>query len=61
MAIVEIRKLGSALARQTGEEETVTVHQLFQQLSVSLMRGNAALFNNRCPPNSETGGDEVRW
>ena len=60
-AIVEIRKLGSALARQTGEDETVTVHQLFQQLSVSLMRGNAALFNNRCPPNSETGGDEVRW
>ena len=54
-AVEQIKKLGSALARQTGEEESVTVYQLFQRLSVSLMRGNAALFNNRSP--SEAGGD----
>ena len=60
-AIAEIKKLGSVLARQSGENETVTVQQLFQQLSVSLMRGNAALFNNRCPPDNEVRGDDVRW
>lgn len=60
-AIAEVQKLGSSLARQNGDEETTVVQQLFQQLSVSLMRGNAALFNNRCPPDSETGGEDVRW
>ena len=50
-AIVQVTKLGSALARQNGDEEGVTVQRLFQQLSVALMRGNAALLNNRCPAN----------
>ena len=54
-AVEQIQKLGSALARQTVEEETTTTQQLFQRLSVSLMRGNAALFNNRSP--SDAGGD----
>ena len=54
-AVEQIEKLGSALARQTGEDETTTIQQLFQKLSVSLMRGNAALFNNRSPSNA--GGD----
>ena len=49
--IVQVTKLGSALARQNGDEEGVTVQRLFQQLSVALMRGNAALLNNRCPAN----------
>ena len=60
-AIAEVQKLGSSLARQNGEEEATVVQQLFQQLSVSLMRGNAALFNNRCPPDSESREDDVRW
>ena len=34
----------------TYEEESVEVTRLFQKLSVALMRGNAALFNNRVPP-----------
>ena len=54
-AVEQIQKLGSALARQTVEEETATNQQLFQKLSVSLMRGNVALFNNRSP--SDAGGD----
>ena len=53
--------MGSSLARQNGEEEATVVQQLFQQLSVSLMRGNAALFNNRCPPDSESRENDVRW
>ena len=37
----ELRKLGlgSALARQTGQEEAVTISHLFQKLSVLLMKG----------------------
>ena len=57
----QVKNLGSSLARQNGDEEAVVVQQLFQQLSVSLMRGNAALFNNRCPPDSDNRDDDVRW
>ena len=60
-AIIEIKRLGSALARHTGEEEATTTSRLFQRLSISLMRGNAALFNNRCPPEQSTHGDSVDW
>ena len=48
-AIVQIRKLGSAQARQTGQEESVAIGHLFQRLSVLLVKGNAALFLNRIP------------
>ena len=48
-AITEVKKLGSAKARQNGEEESVEISRLFQKLSVALMRGNCALFNNRVP------------
>ena len=54
-AVREVKKLASAKARHTGEEESVEVTRLFQKLSVALMRGNAALFNNRVPSN----GDET--
>ena len=48
-AVAEVKKLGSAKARHLGMEESTTIQQLFQKLSVCLMRGNAALFNNRIP------------
>ena len=57
----EVKKLGSALARHTGEEEGTTTSRLFQRLSICLMRGNAALFNNRCPPEQSVAGDEIEW
>ena len=53
-AINEIKKLGSAKARHNGEEESVEVQRLFQKLSVALMRGNCALFNNRVASSSDT-------
>ena len=56
-----IKKLGSMLARHTGEEESSTTQKLFQRLSISLMRGNAALFNNRSPPDQVQLGDELTW
>ena len=60
-AIAEVNKLGSALARHTGEEESISISRLFQRLSVCLMRGNAALFNNRCPPDQLVASNELEW
>ena len=55
-AVAQVKKLGSAKARHTGEEESQEISRLFQRLSIALMRGNAALFNNRVP--SQQGDDE---
>ena len=60
-AIAELKKLGSALARQTGEEESTSIQRLFQRLSISLVKGNAALFNNRSPSEPIPMGDELTW
>ena len=60
-AVAEVKRLGSALARHTGEEESTTICRLFQKLSVCLMRGNAALFNNRSPAELAALGDEIVW
>ena len=60
-AIAEVKRLGSALARHTGEEEGITIARLFQKLLVCLMRGNAALFNNRSPPDHSVPRDEIVW
>ena len=60
-AVSEIKKLGSSLARHTGEEEiTITLH-LFQQLSIALVKGNAALFNNRKPSDTSQGDEGFGW
>ena len=47
VAEAEVRKLGSALGRHTGQEEGEATSQLFQRLSILLMKGNSALFLNR--------------
>ena len=60
-AIAEVKKLGSSLARHTGEEESVTINHLFQRLSIDLMRGNAALFNNRNPGDEGAGDEGLGW
>ena len=60
-AILEIKKLGSALARHTGEEEITTTRPLFQQLSIALVKGNAALMNNRNPSDGAQGDEGLGW
>ena len=60
-AVGEIKKLGSALARHTGEEETTVTLHLFQQLSIALVKGNAALLNNRKPCDSSEGDEGLGW
>ena len=60
-AIAEIKKLGSSLARHTGEEETTTTKHLFQQLSLALVKENAALLNNRNPDGAVEGDEGIGW
>ena len=60
-AIAEIKKLGSALALHTGEDESITVSHLFQQLSIALMKGNASLLNNRNPGSGSEGDEGLGW
>ena len=45
----QIKRLGAALARHTGQEEAEKTRHLFQRLAVLLAKGNAALFLNRLP------------
>ena len=45
----ELRKLGGALARHTGQLEGEAISHLFQRLSILLVKGNAALVINRIP------------
>jgi hypothetical protein len=45
----EVNKLGGALAIHTGYQESVAVSHLFQRLSILMMKGDAALINNRTP------------
>ena len=61
MAISKVKKLGSALARHTGEEETTTIRHLFQQLSIGLAKGNVTLFNNRIPSDTMQGDEGFGW
>ena len=60
VAVEQVKKLGSALSRQTGQEEGEAKRHLFQRLSLHLMRGNAALLVNRSPDISspEVEGSE---
>ena len=60
-ALVEVKKLGSCLARHTGEDEVVTITHLFQQLSIALQKGNAALLNNRNPGSVQNGDEAIGW
>ena len=60
-AILEVKKLGSLLARHTGEDESTTTKHLFQQLSIALQKGNAALLNNRNPGSAQGGDEAMGW
>lgn len=48
-AVRQVDKLAAALARHSGEDERVTARHLWQRLSVTLQKGNAALLNGRKP------------
>ena len=45
----EVRRMGSALSRHTGGEESEVIRHLVQRVSVSLIKVNANLLLNRSP------------
>ena len=45
----EVRKLGAALSRHTGQEESEAQRHLWGRLGILLQRGNAAILGNRVP------------
>ena len=49
VAAEQVKRIGVAVARHQGVLETVAVKQLFQRLSLTLMRGNASLVMTRRP------------
>ena len=57
VAVKEVKKLGAALGRHTGQEEGEAVSHLFQRLSILLVKGNAALFSNRVPDHPDSSVD----
>ena len=50
----EVRKLGTALARHTRQEEEEAVRHLWGRLGILLQRGNAAILGNRVPTYPDT-------
>ena len=51
VTIQQLKQLGSALGRQTGQDESVAVGHLFQRFSLHLMKGNASMLVTRRPDN----------
>ena len=60
VAAEQIRKLGSALARHTGQEESEAISHLVTRCSILLQRGLTAFLLNRVPghPTPEINGNE---
>ena len=54
-----MKKLASAVARQTGQEEGEGVHHAFTRLSMLLQRGNSAILGNRIPSQAAALTDGV--
>ena len=49
VTIKQLKQLGSALGRETGQEESVAISHLFQRFSLNLMKGNASMLVTRRP------------
>ena len=58
MALEQFRKLGSALARHTGQEEGEEIDHLVKRVSILLQKGLSAMLFNRIPghPPAEVDG-----
>ena len=58
VAVEQVKRIGAAIARNQGSDERLATRQLFQRLSLTLMRGNAALIVGR-KPDADFVGAEV--
>ena len=57
-AIKELKKLASALARHSGEDEADTWRRLIVRISILLMKGNTALLSGRIPTSPDVTLEE---
>ena len=57
VAVDQVKRIGAAIARNQGSDEKVATRQLFQRLSLTLMRGNAALIVGRKPDVDFVGAE----
>ena len=57
-AIKELKKLASALARHSGEDEADTWRKLIIRISILLMKGNTALLSGRIPTSPDATLEE---
>ena len=55
----QVKKLGSCLARHTGQEEEEAISHLWGRLGILLQRGNAAILANRVPTYPEPAIDGI--
>ena len=60
VALEQLRKMGSALAKHTGQEEGETISHLLTRASVLLQKGLSSLLLNRIPghPSPDIGGSQ---
>ena len=58
VAVEQTQRIGAALSRHQGIEENIAIKQLFQRMSITLMRGNAAMIMSR-RPDSDLAQPEV--
>ena len=47
VAVEQIQRIRAALSRHQGIQENIAIKQLFQRMSLTLMRGNVALMMSR--------------
>ena len=45
----EVKKLGAALSRHTGQDQGEAISHLWSRMGILLQRGNAAILGNRVP------------
>jgi len=60
VAVEQLKKIASALARHTAQDESEAIHHLLSRCSLLLQRGTAALLLNRVPshPTAAESGIE---
>ena len=58
--MTQVKRLGSALARHSGQEESEAIRHVAQRLAVPLTKGNADLLLNHVPafPSPDTDGQD---
>ena len=57
VAVGQVKRIGTAIARNQGSDERVAIRQLFQRLSLTLMRGNVSLMLSRRPDDDFVGAE----